>query len=109
MTEQLYLVAHKCRGELTFDVAVQTDIVMSDGPVWIMPTTGHRVYPFWAIKMENLHVLALQGPAFVRLMEAVPEIPEGHRDHYAINDKPFRPEKKKVTNLDFLDLEELGL
>ena len=109
MTDEPYLVAHKCRGELVFDVAIKTGMVLSDGEVWIMPTTGHRVYPFWGVKINSLFLRDVVRDGYERLMDAVPEIPEGHRDHYAVNDTPFKPEKKKITNLDFLDLKELGL
>lgn len=104
-----YLVAHKCRGALVFDIAVKTGMVLSDGEVWIMPTTGHRVRPFWAVKLSSLFLKGIVRDGYETLMEAVPEVPEGHPDHYAVNDRPFQQTKKKITNLDFLDLKELGL
>lgn len=40
MTETLYLIAHKVRGQPAFDIAIR------DGEDWIMPTTGCKVYPY---------------------------------------------------------------
>ncbi len=63
---ELYLIAHKCRGEPAFDIALQMQCPEcrggtrdaassmcnecdSDGYWWIIPTSGHRAYPYnWA-------------------------------------------------------------
>jgi hypothetical protein len=67
MTKELYLVAHKVRGEPAFDVAVQMECPECNGNCadgrdpngytctecdslgywWIIPTSGHRAYPYW--------------------------------------------------------------
>jgi len=41
----LYLIAHKVRGEAAFDIAIK--MPMPDSDWWIIPTSGHRAYPFW--------------------------------------------------------------
>jgi hypothetical protein len=61
MTE-LYLVAHKVRGEPAFDIATRLECPECEGTGpehgscveceslgywWIVPTSGHRAYPWW--------------------------------------------------------------
>jgi hypothetical protein len=42
--DSLYLIAHKVRGQLAFDVAVR--VALSGGEeIWMIPTSGHRAYP----------------------------------------------------------------
>ena len=36
----LYLILHKVRGELAFDVAQR--VAIEDEEVWFIPTSGHR-------------------------------------------------------------------
>ena len=50
---QLYLIAHKVRGELAFDIAHQLTIGDEEG--WIIPTSGHRAHPYWWLPLETLH------------------------------------------------------
>src|SRR5262245_8278432 len=68
MTE-LYLIAHKVRGEPAFDIAARVQIGDEEG--WIIPTSGHRAYPSDYVALDNLwsgpddHVLTclqLPGP-----------------------------------------------
>jgi hypothetical protein len=40
----LYLILHKVRGEPAFDIAQKIMIGKEEG--WIIPTSGHRAYPF---------------------------------------------------------------
>jgi hypothetical protein len=40
----LYLILHKVRGELAFDVAQR--VAIEDEEVWFIPTSGHRAYPY---------------------------------------------------------------
>lgn len=57
---QPYLIAHKVRGEPAFDIAIQMPCPLCSDPPhlfctecddqhywWIIPTSGHRAYPFW--------------------------------------------------------------
>ncbi len=62
-----YLIAHKVRGEPAFDVAVRMvcrvcqEFGNDFGPGchecdglgywWIIPTSGHRAYPFWSTEL----------------------------------------------------------
>ena len=44
----MYLIAHKVRGEIAFDVAIILAEPDSEGEaIWIVSTSGHRAYPFW--------------------------------------------------------------
>lgn len=91
MSDDFYLIAHKVRGKLAFDVAVQQDSgTPSDpGPWWIIPTSGHRAYPWWS---KPLAEFAL----------AIPPMPEGTPDHYSVNDRRPAPRGR-------INLEDLGL
>lgn len=53
MTE-LYLILHKVRGEPAFDIATKLDIGDDEG--WIIPTSGHRAYPWYAVKLDDIHL-----------------------------------------------------
>jgi len=45
MDEALYLVKHRVRDEVAFDVALR--LALSGGrQLWLIPTSGHRAYPF---------------------------------------------------------------
>lgn len=47
-----YLILHKVRGEPAFDVAEKLQIGDEEG--WIIPTSGHRAYPFMTWSIEDL-------------------------------------------------------
>jgi hypothetical protein len=47
-----YLILHKVRGEPAFDVAEKLQIGDEEG--WIIPTSGHRAYPFMTWGLEDL-------------------------------------------------------
>lgn len=49
---ELYLIAHKVRGAVAFDIAIQME--MDDGVWWILPSVGHRAYPFWHTPIYKL-------------------------------------------------------
>lgn len=51
LTETPYLIAHKVRGQPTFDIAIQME--MEDEVWWIIPTSGHRAYPYWHIPLMS--------------------------------------------------------
>jgi hypothetical protein len=74
-----HLVLHKVRGEAAFDVAEQ--IAIGDDVGWIIPTSGHRCYPYQTWPLVQLVI----GP--------LPDVPKGHPDHYVCNDTSL-PEKE---------------
>src|SRR5262249_9298893 len=42
--DALYLISHRVRGELAYDIALR--IFLSGGQErWLIPTSGHRAYP----------------------------------------------------------------
>jgi uncharacterized protein involved in type VI secretion and phage assembly len=91
---QLYLIAHKVRGEPAFDVAIKLQIGSEEG--WIIPTSGHRAYPYWhdELVMEDAETGAMP-----------PEL----RDHYEVTPEPVavrptRPARPKPTLDDLLSL-----
>jgi hypothetical protein len=40
----LHLILHKVKGQAAIDVAQR--VVIGDEDVWLIPTSGHRAYPF---------------------------------------------------------------
>ena len=66
-TEPLYLIAHKVRGEQAFDIAIQ--MVMADGLWWVIPTSGHRAYPYWWTSIDP---------------DGCPGLPHDLPDHYPL-------------------------
>jgi hypothetical protein len=42
--EELYLIAHRVRGEVAYDVA-QRWLLSNGQERWLIPTSGHRAYP----------------------------------------------------------------
>lgn len=51
---ELFLITHKVRGEPAFDVAHKLQIGDEEG--WIIPTSGHRAYPYWDKPLRELGV-----------------------------------------------------
>lgn len=85
----LYLIAHKVRGEPAFDVATPMD--MADGRWWIIPTSGHRAYPYWTIRL-NLEDNEIW---------MIPPLPDGLRDHYTTSAPAPPPiQRPKVPTLE---------
>ena len=48
-----YLIAHLVRGEPAFDIAIRLQIGDEEG--WIIPTSGHRAWPYWEYPLHELH------------------------------------------------------
>lgn len=90
----LYLIAHKVRGEPAFDVAEQMEV--GSETWWVVPTSGHRAYPYWYGDLDERFYF---GP------DGLPPMPADLPDHYAVT----KAVKAKAKSLDFIDLEELGL
>lgn len=101
-TQPLYLIAHIVTGEPAFDIAIQLCDHDSDEPCqpncglypdckgewWIIPTSGHRAYPYWAIRLEDIddtHSLKLDGSGISEYTDGPPEPPENWTDHYKYN------------------------
>ena len=62
----LYLIAHRVRGEPAFDIATRMECPEctaqgcnecdSLGYWWIIPTSGHRAYPWWSGSFEDIGI-----------------------------------------------------
>lgn len=93
MIDTPFLIAHKVRGEAAFDIAVQMHCPHCNGTDtevpfgchecdelgywWIIPTSGHRAWPYWHHELADL--CNDIGQSFTH---AVPEMPAALRDHY---------------------------
>lgn len=113
-----YLIAHIVRGEPAFDIAILCTedsgwgTYSDPAPWWIIPTSGHRAYPYWSIYMSEL----MAGESFdpYNLIYRVPPAPSSWPDHYSANDRArnraiaedmdlakdaARPGEGQITNL----------
>jgi len=77
MNEELYLIAHKVRGEPAFDVAIKMHVDTLNEDFWIIPTSGHRAYPYWFIPLNDLAERYDPICGFNQ-----PSMPEDTIDHY---------------------------
>lgn len=97
-----YLVAHVVRGQPAFDIAEQMTCPIcqgitcdecEEGHWWIIPTSGHRAYPYWYKAIDLLlydQELCHSAYTPANLLDGVPSPPLGHPDHYAINNRELR-------------------
>jgi hypothetical protein len=118
----LYLIAHKVRGEPAFDVGTRMDcpecktyeyvehmaVAESNIPGcsecdglgywWIIPTSGHRAYPYWWIAINDvpdLECLFKSAAPF----DPRTHIPEGIPDHYTVRADPKAPKRSLLAEL----------
>jgi hypothetical protein len=96
----LYLIAHKVRGEPAFDVAQHMTCPKCDGNGddalyctvcdgvghwWIIPTSGHRAYPYWHHPINDLWKFYGEGYEDCEVVDDVVRdipMPLDLRDHY---------------------------
>lgn len=100
MNEPLFLIAHKVRGEAAFDVAIEMERESGER-WWIIPTSGHRAYPFWSHPMDA-SLFAINAMDFLSGM------PADLRDHYSASDT-FRNRKAPPKADAEALLKDLGL
>ncbi|SRR6266702_7332524 len=89
----LYLIAHKVRGEPAFDIAEQMECPLCHGNGcfecndcgywWIVPTSGHRAYPFDDYPFDAIEGLGLGFDEVVGKT-----MPPGLPDHYGHSTAP---------------------
>jgi hypothetical protein len=72
-----HLILHKVRGEPAFDVAIKLMIGSEEG--WIIPTSGHRAYPYWNLPLNKLDLPPASAP------------PTDWPDHYECSGAPPPP------------------
>jgi hypothetical protein len=83
-----YLILHKVRGEPAFDIAEKMQIAGEEG--WIIPTSGHRAYPYQKWHLEDLIDVSTDEPICSNHNLAEIEIPTDWPDHYQIAEKPAK-------------------
>jgi hypothetical protein len=108
----LFLIAHKVRGERAFDVAcrmkcpacqgyesvtgtwweptqVQAECTEcgGDGYLWEVPTSGHRAYPWWHEPILG----DFQSLGFRDNWVIIPNMPAALPDHYTTRASPTAP------------------
>jgi hypothetical protein len=83
-----FLILHKVRGEAALDIAIRCDDMgtpSDPGPWWIIPTSGHRAYPYRKWYMDDLYDGSDIGmPRPYDILNGVdppPDLP----DHYAVS------------------------
>lgn len=84
MSPEPFLILHKVRGEAAFDIAIRFQIGSEEG--WIIPTSGHRAYPHWHMKLDDLYSSPDAGTLCIRELIGTDEVPSDLPDHYAAND-----------------------
>jgi hypothetical protein len=98
MENELFLIAHKVCGAAAFDVAIQMECPEchrfepvaclecdNTGVWWIIPTSGHRAYPWWYWNLEHTE---LNGGGNKNLIEMAGDMPSGWPDHYKSGPAP---------------------
>ena len=105
---ELYLILHKVRGEPAFDIATQIEegTASDPGPWWIIPTSGHRAYPYRHWSMSDLYSGSEMDLSKLQYVFNNVDPPEGWPDHYSVNaPRDPAPLTARVTGL----LSALGL
>lgn len=82
MMAEPYLIAHIVRGSPAFDIAIQLQIGDEDG--WIIPTSGHRAYPYWDWPLTGL-IINHKDFERIDIVELCSDPPVDWPDHYSIN------------------------
>lgn len=98
----LFLIAHRVHGLPAFDVATQMECPECDdysteciecegfGYWWIVPTSGHRAYPYWHTELNKLkqYFYSQDGQWTDRFDLHIPAMPPGLPDHYPHHSAP---------------------
>lgn len=94
----LFLIAHKVCGEPAFDIAERMECPLciaqgcaecdDEGYWWIIPTSGHRAYPYWHEELRLLIDWPMQN---IRGNPLIDEIPLNCPDHYPLRHTPSAP------------------
>jgi hypothetical protein len=104
---ELYLILHRVRGEPAFDIASRLDIGSAGG--WIIPTSGHRAYPYRWWSLEDLvdgSDINMSG-FHDRPASFDHTIPDNWPDHYQIEEPKKPPVKLNLYKEDYDRIERL--
>ncbi len=94
MSTELYLIAHKVRGEPAFDIAQHLTCPKCEGTDdhcsacdgaghwWVIPTSGHRAWPYWSQPLHKTYVLNKDITQWENVTTLPEEMPPLLRDHY---------------------------
>jgi hypothetical protein len=105
---KMYLIAHKVRGEAAFDIAERMKCPICDpirqgldessvgceecsfeGYWWIIPTSGHRAYPYWFRALNDMElngdpvITVEELPEFEGMWDPPPDWPDHYQTHAA--------------------------
>ena len=93
-----FLIAHKVRGEPAFDVAIQMTCPECEaqgchecdnlGYWWIIPTSGHRAYPWGHVPFTDLMMIISDGEIDSILDRFREGMPPSLPDHYPTRATP---------------------
>ncbi len=84
-----FLILHKVRGRPAFDIAIR--VTIGEEEAWIIPTSGHRAYPYQAWSIDDLCIEGMYdngGNHYINNelhdnREGWPSL----ADHYQVNDR----------------------
>jgi hypothetical protein len=106
----LYLIAHKVRNEPTFDIAIkmicpecngQTCDECDNGFYWIIPTSGHRAYPYWHHEIRliegSLSITVESNSAGISFY--IGDAPADLPDHYTVRASPSASKRSLLAEL----------
>lgn len=91
---ELFLIAHKCRGEPALDIATQMPCPECEaqgcsecdnlGWWWIIPTSGHRAYAYWYSELGHI----INNQPAMDINEITSSMPPSLPDHYPARAEP---------------------
>lgn len=95
-----YLILHRVRGQPAFDIAERIEVEATEGVFedwWIIPTSGHRAYPYWthAIEVDDFEdgskSLVVDSGSNMAIFNT-PSMPDPWPDHYPTTSSPHIPD-----------------
>ena len=129
MTEEPHLILHKVRNAPAYDIAIKAPCTMcqdcentfnelipsrypqegcsmcdGEGFSWIIPTSGHRAYPYriWPLLEMYFDANIIDGGGKYKLKELDNSTicpPSNWPDHYSINDRKAKLEPNLIDRL----------